>query len=73
MDKAVRMETPLEMCDRHVIEAIERLARQDAMIAALDRSGRSDLAYAAREFRMRLVEFQADARRHGARLRAKPT
>ena len=64
------METPLEMCDRHVKEGLGRLARHDAMTDALDQSGRTDLANAARMFRERLVEFQADAESHAARLRA---
>jgi hypothetical protein len=66
------METPLEMCDRHVREGIQRLIRHDAMIDALEQLGRWDLADAAFAFRQRIVEFQEDAQRHAARLRAQP-
>ena len=64
------METPLEMCDRHVSEGLERLARHDAITAGFKLSGR--LARVERaDFRLRLVEFQTNAEQHAARLRAK--
>ena len=64
------METPLEMCDRHVSEGLKRLARHDTLTAGFKQPGKSDLAERA-EFRRCLVAFQADAEHHAARLRAK--
>ena len=63
------METPLQMCDRHVTEGLERLVRHDVRIASLAQLGSSRLLDAALDFQERLLEFQADAERHAARLR----
>jgi hypothetical protein len=57
-------EDPLTMTRRHVLEAEGHVARQEALVAKLDRDGHAALADEAREFLATLKTSLELAREH---------
>ena len=60
-------ETPLRMTRRHVAEGKERIARQEMLIADLEREGHDDMLPDARGLLGRFQDFQAVAEEELAR------
>ena len=57
-------ETPVQMAERHVMEGQARAARQEALIAELDRDGHDHVLPEANEALKEMREFQAQAQEH---------
>jgi hypothetical protein len=57
-------ETPRQMAERHVREGEKRVARQEALVAELDRDGHGDAAARARDLLTTLRQSLQLAREH---------
>ncbi len=64
-------ETPLEQCQRHVSEGVERIAKQEALIAGLERDGHEQMVPAAQTLLTALKATQQLGEEHLAREIAK--
>lgn len=71
MPEHAEAETPLQMAQRHVDAGRERIARQEALLAELDRDGQDRMLSEARELLRLLRETQAAGEAHLAREVAK--
>lgn len=56
--------TILEMAQRHVVEGQERVARQQAMIAQLERDGHENMLPQARGLLSEMIDSQCLAEKH---------
>ena len=57
-------ETPLEQTQRHVTEGVERIAKQESLIARLEEGSGSEMLPAARDFLVQMQEWQQGACDH---------
>ena len=57
-------ETPLQMARRHVSESEDRIERQEALVARLERQGHTEMVGEARELLAAMREFLKVSRAH---------
>ena len=64
MHRGYRHETPLQMAQRHLIEAEQRLRRQERRVAELERAGFDDMLPTSSRLLETMRDFSRLAREH---------